>query len=211
MLTLVIAAPAAAQAPPPAPDVNLEGFATVLPVACPADGDPITYTYSASGTSSGSYPGTFTATGTIGWDGQPTTDTLELQDATFTIQSEAGLVEGRMSLSEPTLDGPVYCGEGGISFVSPWAIEWHGTITAFDGSRWGFGAGSAPDLFYWGEGLWAYREWIEAEEPWLLAPPEPATREDCADGGYQRFGFEHLGACVAHVEAGPRTPDGHGP
>ncbi len=33
----------------------------------------------------------------------------------------------------------------------------------------------------------------------LPPPPAPATKEDCMDGGWERFGFKNQGQCIKSV------------
>jgi hypothetical protein len=198
-LILAFAGPAAAQSAPQPVNELLDGFGSMTPNVCPTGEQPVVNSYSATGTSTGNYHGTFTATGDVYWD--PETNTLELRNAGFTIDSPAGRIEATMSSYWPTEEDEfsIYCSAAtDNAFQSGFLASWRGVLTAPDGTLWSVAGDVQPYLAAWGDNVWRYTQFTASQEPVRL---EPATREDCADGRHLAYGFDNRGACVAHVVA----------
>lgn len=201
---LVAAAPAAAQSAPERVNVQLDGLGTMSPNRCPAGDAPVVNSYSITGTSTGNYPGTFTATGEVYWE--PEANTLELRIAGFTVESTAGRIEATLSSYWPTEEDEfsVFCSESTENaFQSSFMASWFGTLTAPDGTLWSVFGDVAPSFSRFGSNIWSYSQFTSSEDP---IRREPATRADCMDDGYRSYGFANQGACVAYVEAAQRMP-----
>ena len=200
MCCAVSSGTAAAQSAPEPVRVELDGFGPMAPNVCPVGDEPVINSYAVTGQSTGDYPGTFTATGDVYWD--PDANTLELRNAGFTIESAAGRVHATLSSFGPTEEDEfsIYCSSSTESaFQSGFMATWHGTLTAPDGTLWSVFGEVSPYIARWGSNLWRYTQYTESQEPIRL---EPATRDDCATGGFRAYGFANHGSCVAYVQAG---------
>src|SRR5918994_3906081 len=197
VFVMIAAAPAAAQSGPEPVSVELDGFGPMAPDRCPAGESPVTNSYSVTGTSTGNYPGTFTATGDVYWD--PDANTLELRNAGFTIESPAGRVEATLSSywAAEEDEFSIFCSETSENaFQASFFASWLGTLTAPDGTLWSVFGDVSPDITRWGTNIWRYSQFTGSEPPVRL---QPATRADCIDGRFRFYGYANQGACVAFV------------
>jgi hypothetical protein len=168
------------------------------------------FTYLATGTATGPYPGTFTETGAVDVEVSGSTVTSSRFSARFTIDSPVGRVTGTTS------GGPgVSCGSGdfcegaadcegeGVAFNSGGTYE--ATITTADGSFADHGILHNLQLFR-GDHPSPLDGFDEDFLSDLRAPIPlaPTTKDQCKRGGWRQFDFKNQGQCVAFVQRGPK-------
>ena len=223
LVTLVSGGGAAAFTSPP--KLSGESFhqdtSTITSIDCE---ESLNFTYSAIGTATGPYPGTFTETGTLNGN---------VHHANFTINSPVGRVTGSVSGS-----AGVSCSQGGTcsgAVACEQLIE-NGSGAAFNTDPSGFAAGdtyqatiATADGSFLDEGLFSavlYR--VQRNDPanhfdesflsQLVDPVPlmPGTKSQCRHGGWKQFGlsssfgspfevlpFKNQGQCIALVAHGP--------
>lgn len=76
------------------------------------------------------------------------------------------------------------------------SADWR--CAAADRELWSVFGDVSPYIARWGSNLWRYTQYTESQEPIRL---QPATRDDCAAGGFRAYGFATHGACVSHLQS----------
>ena len=196
----------AQQAPPPT--LSGESFHQDLPTITTVECfETLNFTYSATGTTTGPYPGTFTEIGTL-------IDNRHF--ASFTINSQVGRVTGfkignvGLSCQADFSCVGAACEQAVASFnTDPDGFAasdtYEATITTADGTFTDHGLYSAvffrvPEVDDPLNGF---------DESFLSAldtpvPVAPTTKDQCKHGGWKQFGFKNQGRCVAFVQRGPK-------
>jgi hypothetical protein len=168
---------------------------------------PLTFSYSATGSASGPYPGTFSVRGRV--TGGETAST------SFTIDSPVGRVTGTGSISGPGMScagsclGVLDCADNGGQFgccgpqyraVGPYDA----TITAPTGAFTDSGIFFA-DLYHGDDPdpLDRFNQSFESSLP-APTPVAPTTKNQCKNGGWREFGFRNQGQCIRFVTHGPK-------
>jgi len=164
-------------------------FRPLAPVACGGGSGTITYT--VSGTATGPYAGPFTATGS----GTVTAGRLTAFSATFAIDAPAGTVRGTQELAAST---PLMCFQGAdfASIVEAFALRYQATIATPTGTYSDRGTSTVGPLFVEPSGTNLHATYTSAQP--ATTPAVPASKGQCEDGGYARFGDPRTGAPFAH-------------
>jgi hypothetical protein len=179
---------------------------------CNNDGSG-TVSFTASGTATGPYPGTFSESGTF--TTTPTqpfaNEPLTVLNATFTISSPAGDVSGTKSLTTPETSSGVChpTGSPGQSNGSG-EVNYAARITDSTGSYRESGNGVLGFFTTYAQSTSDVRV-SSFGEAFLtsngVAPELPATTDDCKNGGWERYGvFKNQGDCVSFVAAKGKNP-----
>jgi hypothetical protein len=169
----------------------------------------LNFSYSATGTASGPYPGTFTENGSM---------TSTQLAASFTIDSPVGRVTGTKSglagvscAFVPPCSGTAACEDFGAAFNTP------GVLSVFQpGNTYQATITTATGLFA-DNGLFNARYYHTDSPPSSLdgfdegfqsaleapVPLQPTAITQCKKGGYLDFNFRNQGECVAFVQRGP--------
>jgi hypothetical protein len=209
---LATAAVAGAQQAPPT--LTGESFHQDLPTITSVDCNQTThFTYFATGTATGPYPGTFTETGSL---------TFNELEATFTIDSPVGQVTGTKTANVgvgcaqgPPCSGAEECSdEGGSYNTNPGGFAddqtYEATIQTATGRFLDSGLFSA--VFYRCGGCVGPPEVFDSAFRSNLDSPvplRPTTKAQCKNGGWRDFGFKNQGDCVNFVASGgPNPPAG---
>jgi hypothetical protein len=201
-------AAAAQQAPP---TLSGEAFHQHRPAITSADcTQAIFFSYVATGTATGPYPGTFVERGTVGSE----------VHATFAIESPVGRVTGtkvgmvgRSCVSNFTCSGETDCEHASIGYnTNPGGFDSDNRYQARISTDRGvfsdhglFGAAlvhSSADDFY-----------LDGFDATFLSDLEspvqqmPTSKDQCKDGGWKSFGvFENQGRCVSFVATKGKNP-----
>lgn len=225
-LLAVALVPAVASAQTPPPGLGGERLSETDPsiTNCAAGSGGGSFSYEASGTATGSYPGTFTETGTItvGPEEGPTSrQRITSVQVQFAIDSPVGQVTGTKQYV-PTGDPNVNFANGkctddfgtlgGSIFVASDDLRYSATIVTPDGQTCTQSGPTSLSLVDNSSVLAdSFTEVLlndlsapapvctggEPEEP--EEPAMPASKDDCMDGGYARYGFKNQGQCIAWV------------
>lgn len=202
---------AAAQGTPPT--LSGEAFHQHRPAITEADcTQSITFSYVATGTATGPYPGTFLERGTVG---------SEIH-ATFTIDSPVGQVTGtksghggRSCVTNYTCSGETDCEHASIGYnTNPGGFDsdnrYEATISTDHGvfSDHGlFGAAlvhSSNDDFYLDGFDATFLSDLESPVQQL-----PTTKAQCTNGGWRNYGiFKNQGDCARFVATKGKNPPG---
>jgi hypothetical protein len=222
-LLAVALVPAVASAQTPPPGLGGERLAENDPsiTNCAAGEGGGSFSYEASGAATGSYPGTFTETGTVtvGPEEGPTLrQRITSVSIQFAIDSPVGQVTGTKQYV-PTGDPNVNVANGkctndfgtlgGSIFVASDDLRYSATIVTPDGQTCTQSgptslslidnssvlADSFTELFL--NDLSAPAPVCTGGEP--EEPEMPMSKDDCLDGGYARYGFKNQGECIAWV------------
>lgn len=204
LFALVIAAPAAA-APPPAPPPTLTGETLTSPVLfgiVNCTGNTGSFTFSAAGTATGPYPGTFTETGSGSVN---PANSLATFTATFTIHSTAGDVTGTKSLNGTA---PAVCFQdaGNISALGAIPTTYQATVHTTHGDYTDHGASTVQQFFESASTVDRFNEtYASAQTQTTLIVP--TSKDQCKDGGWESFGgiFKNQGDCVSFVATGGKN------
>ncbi len=178
--------------PPPPPTLTnelLSAFRPLDPVTC--SGGSGTIAYAVSGTATGPYAGTFTATGSgIVTDGRLTAFT-----ATFTIDAPTGTVRGTQTLAAGT---PLVCFQGVdfASIVEAFALRYQATIATPTGTYTDQGMSTVGPLLVEPSGTNLHATYTSAQPATI--PAIPTSKGQCADGSYARFRDPRTGAPFAN-------------
>jgi hypothetical protein len=196
VMLLALPTPALAQSPlPTLTGEFLLGTTTVISTTCSSVGG--TATWSASGTASGPYPGTFVERGTA-----PSATLPTQWDSTFTITSGEITITGTKHLSISPFNGGVCIG----SAVNGWVVDltYSATISTPAGSF--HDEGSAHSQAALGGGVSG--GFIEDFESSLAAPIPllPTSKEQCKNGRFGTFAvFKNQGDCVSFLASGGKN------
>jgi hypothetical protein len=172
-----------------------------------------TISYTASGPATGPYPGTYTETGTITVrnGGEGPFKEITSFNAEFEIVDEftGTRVSGTKSLdveSSPLAAGCDSTLTGEVLGASTDDLIYEATIETPSGT---FTDRGTSDVFLAGEKHFTPEGQLSGEAAIFderfysdLAEPEallPSTKEQCKEGGYERFGFENQGQCIKAV------------
>jgi hypothetical protein len=224
-LVAVALVPAAASAQTPPPGLGGERLSETDPsiTNCAAGEGGGSFSYEASGAATGSYPGTFTETGTItvGPEEGPTLrQRITSVSIQFAIDSPVGQVTGTKQYV-PTGDPNVNVANGrctndfgtlgGSIFVASDDLRYSATITTPDGQTCTQAGPTSLSLVDNSSVLADSFTEVLLNDLSAPAPvcegggdpdPEPelpASKDDCRDGGYARYGFKNQGECIAWV------------
>jgi hypothetical protein len=225
VLTAALAPGAAAQAAPP----SLGGvqFTESDPeiTSCGAGEGGGSFDYEAEGTATGAYAGTYTEAGkvTVGPEEPPTLRQRVVTVAIgFTIDSPAGTVIGTKQytqVGDPNINtaggrcSDVFGVLGGSVFIANDDLRYSATITTPDGqtcSQQGPVSLSLVDDSPVLSDSFSSTFLNDASAPLACSggeeppPAAPASKEDCMDGGWSRFGFKNQGECIAFVMRGEK-------
>jgi hypothetical protein len=193
--------------------------------SCPTTaGQPLTLTFTASGTAYGPYPGTFTEHGTAVVDSANfyTTHAVISWTASFTIDSPVGQVTGAKQFDSTLFS------TGGCSTRS---------VSDIEGDTYAYMAQSSANLTYDATihtAAAAYRDQGNAyslvmDDCTGAVQPEcryerlsfaeqfnssngltllmPTTKEQCKNGGWETYGvFKNQGDCISYVATGGKNP-----
>jgi hypothetical protein len=182
------------------PPLGGESFHQDLPTITSVDCREITsFTYLATGTATGPYPGTFTETGAV---------TFNQLSASFTIDSPIGRVTGTTSgnvgvscASGAFCEGAAACEGEAVAFNGGGTYE--ATITTADGS---FRNTGLIDLALFrshpGSPLNHFDESFAGSSP--PVPLAPTSKGQCKHGGWKQFDLKNQGQCVAFVRRGTK-------
>jgi hypothetical protein len=192
----------------------LDSGAISVSGACNSEGTT-TIDFAASGVASGPYPGTFTESGTatlgpVRPDGSGAAPLVGFK-ATFTIDSPAGQVAGSKELGpgDPSLDSLGICTEpAGPHIVVAQSADLRYTAEIRTPDDKAFtDQGQTGVAFSDQSGSTFFFELFRSD---LLEPEPlmPSTKEQCKDGGYERFGFKNQGDCVRFVQTQGRNEAG---
>jgi hypothetical protein len=164
--------------------------------------DPLTFGYSATGTASGPYPGTFTVSGTV--------TAFQTASSSFTIDSPVGRVTGTFYISGPGMScagaclGVLNCADHGGQFgcCGPPYREggpYEASITTPTGTFTDHGFFSAE---FYRSGDNPLNRFDQSFESSVSAPEPvpPTTKEQCKHGGWRDFGFESKRKCIRVVK-----------
>jgi hypothetical protein len=209
-LALAAAGVAVAQ---PAPPSTLTGESfhqdtpTITSVDCNESAN-YTYSYFATGTATGPYPGTFTETGTL---------IFNRLEASFTIDSAAGQVTGTKTANVgvscaggPPCSGAEACSDEGASYnTDPSGFSgtdrYEATIRTASGAFADNGLFTA--VFYRSDPPPSPLNGFNSDFLSALASPVPlgpTTKDQCKNGGWRDFPeFKNQGQCIAFVDHGP--------
>jgi hypothetical protein len=222
-LFAVALVPAVASAQTPPPGLGGERLSENDPsiTNCAAGAGGGSFSYEASGTATGAYPGPFTETGTItvGPEEGPTfrqrITSVQIQ---FAIDSPVGQVTGTKQYV-PTGDPNVNMANGrctndfgtlgGSIFVASDDLRYNAAIATPDGQTCTQSGPTSLSLVDNSSVLAdSFTEVLlndlaapapactggEPEEPEM-----PASKDDCRNGGYADYGFKNQGECIAWV------------
>jgi hypothetical protein len=169
----------------------------------------LNFSYSATGTATGPYPGTFTESGS---------ETSTQHSASFMIDSAVGRVTGTESGSAGVscavtthCSGAAACEQFGAAFNTLFNAAgfaetdtYQATITTANGTF--SDSGLFGTYFYHGDNLSPLDGFDESFQSALLDPVrlEPISKDQCKNGGWRNFPqFENQGQCIAFVNHGP--------
>jgi hypothetical protein len=183
-----------------------------------------TIEYEATGTAVGPYPGTFTESGTFtlgppGGGNPLGTRLVESFSAEFEIDSAVGRVTGTKSAEDLLIIGSGVCGQVSTSMgdffraIATASARYEATIETASGTFADRGTTqvTVQDIEDRLSGSAQFRELFRESFVSDLTEPEPllpTTKEQCKDGGYERFGFENQGDCVSFVATGGKNEPG---
>lgn len=212
--SLVVATPGAQAAPPP-PSLAGEVF-----LGTQGPGDAVgtcnsgaasgTFTFHATGTATGPYPGTFVEDITVGaqfLDSLPeSAPTMTSLHATFTITTDTGTVTGTKDL--PLFAPGFACCTGAsqpifYGFFETTALTYSATIDSGGRKYVDSGTAKARNAEFDGNRSAGHKlfteEFLTSNG---ISPAEPLTREECMNEGWKAFPqkFKSLGECIAYVE-----------
>jgi hypothetical protein len=225
-LLAVALVPAVASAQTPPPGLGGERLSENDPsiTNCAAGSGGGSFSYEASGTATGSYPGTFTETGTItvGPEEGPTArQRITAVAIQFTIDSPVGQVSGTkeyVPTGDPNVNMPNgrctndFGTLGGSIFVASDDLRYSATIVTPDGQTCTQAGPTSLSLTDNSpvivdsfteillNDLSAPAPVCTGGEPEPEPEPDmPVSKDDCRDGGYARYGFKNQGECIAWV------------
>lgn len=194
----VMAAPGALAASPLTGETFAGSAETTATLDCTFSGQPTeSFSYSSTGVASGPYAGTYSETGTVTLN---SSEEVVGFDATFTIASPGGTVQGTKSFGPQTVGGDGFCGPGMFqnSAGSATGLSYTATITAPDGTFTDTGLSDAEvDSFFAASGR--VGRLTETFTSTGFGPPAPMAKAACKKGGYEEFGFANQGQCVKSV------------
>ena len=163
---------------------------------CTGNGNEGSFNFSVSGTAAGPFPGTFTESGSF-----TTARSGFLSDfsSTFTITSTSGTVTGSKRLAGDTSNASCTpFGDGEFVSTSNLATTYTATINGAQLSR-----GTATVSI---EGLVGSEPPNFSENFASSGVVQLTSKAQCADGGWQSFGFKNQGDCVSFVATGGKNP-----
>jgi hypothetical protein len=192
-LVLAVALPATASAVSTLTGEKFNASGGPLGVACQTDGP---YSYTASGTATGPYPGTFTETGsgtvTAGPQGVSGSMTLS---ASFTIHSGDFLITGSKSGG---VSGPACQDTSGNTGGSVNGLSYRATIHTSTGNYADQGTSNA--LVFTGP------SGTSLLEDFASSLFSPTSKDQCKNNGWKAFPqFKNQGECVSFVERQRQT------
>ena len=217
LAALVAAAPAAAQAPSltgedflarayeglPIPDI---GEVDIVAAQCNEDGSG-SFTFTASGTAVGPYPGTFRESGsfTFGPGEHGQADVTDFQ-ASFTIDSADGQVTGTKTLLETASSTGCRVAEDERFFAGAALATYEATIVLPSGARCtdsGTAEVSATLNDFGEQESENFSEVFQSAQGAATCPP--TSREECGD---DPAGFKNRGDCVAYFATEAKNEPG---
>ena len=169
-----------------------------------------TFTYHATGTASGPYPGTFVEDITVGaqfLDSLPeSAPTMASLHATFTITTGSGTVTGTKDLPQ-FAPGFAWCTGGSqptfFGFFETSALTYSATIETGGRKYLDSGTAKARDAEFDGNRTAGHRlfteEFLTSNG---VVPQAPISKDECKNGGWKVFPqkFKNQGQCIAYVE-----------
>jgi hypothetical protein len=219
---VALALPAASSAapPPPPPTLSGESFHQDIPTITSGDctAESLGFTYSATGTATGPYPGTFQETGSALSINDQSGHVISYDlTISFTIDSPLGRVTGTKhstnfgtSCAVPVhCSGAAACDEFGAAFNTlPGGFfgtdTYEATIRTASGAFADNGRFSA--VLYHVDALTDPRDHFDESfisDLNATVRLTPTTKDQCTNGGWQQFGFKNQGQCIAFVNHGP--------
>jgi hypothetical protein len=194
----VLAAPSAFAAAPLTGETFAGSAETTTTMNCEfGQAGPESFSYSSTGVASGPYPGTYSETGTVTLD---SSEDVVGFDATFTITSPSGTVQGSKSFGPQTDGGNGFCGPGVFQNSAGFAtgLSYTATITAPDGTFTDTGLSDADVESHFAASGEVGRL-TESFTSTGFGSPGPMAKAACKKGGYEEFGFDNQGQCVKAV------------
>lgn len=183
---------------------------------CNASGTS-TFTFTASGPAAGPYPGTFTETGSFTMQGPPDAEGVSVLtdfQASFEIHSLVGEVTGTKEFTGAVPGASTVCRQEPFRVFSGLAPTHYEARIETGGEAFTTEGEASSSLGYERFSttlppLADYSEFFITGTPLEEAPPDqPTTKDECKKGGYQAFGFENQGDCVAFVATGGKNEPG---
>lgn len=165
---------------------------STLTGGCTGNGNEGSFDFSVSGTATGPFPGTFTESGSFT---APRSGFLSDFSSTFTITSTSATVTGIKRLAGD--DSATSCAFPEVS-TSNLATIYRATINGqlsagtASGSIDGSPGSRVPPNF--------------SENFASSGVVQLTSKAQCADGGWQSFGFKNQGDCVSFVATGGKNP-----
>jgi hypothetical protein len=203
---VALALPAASSAAPPPPTLSGESFHQDIPTITSIDctAESLNFTYSATGTATGPYPGTFTESGSM---------TSTHLSSSFTINSPVGRITGSKSGSAGVSCAvPVHC--SGAAACDEFGAAFNTLPGGFSGTDTYEATMRTASGTFADNGLFTAVFFRDDSSPLngfnsdflsALASPVPlgpTTEQQCKNGGWQQFGFKNQGQCIAFVNHG---------
>jgi len=197
------------------PTLSGESFHQDTPTITSIDcKDNVAFTYSATGTASGPYPGRFTITGGVSIG--PGFILPVSLTGSFTIDSPVGRVTGTSFSPNVGLQCPQVTCSG--EACDPWGASFGTNTLGFSESDTYEATITTPHGTFSDRGLFRaffrrepsdislngfdqnFRSVLDAPEP-----VRPTRKSQCKKGGWRQFGFRNQGQCIRFVQHGPKN------
>ncbi|MEA2410400.1 MAG: hypothetical protein QOC77_961 [Thermoleophilaceae bacterium] len=194
----LVAAPGAFAASPLTGETFSGPAQTTTTAACDFSQATESFSFNSTGTASGPYAGTYSESGTVTLN---TNEDVVGFDATFTIASPSGNVQGSKSFGPQTVGGSGFCGPSGTenSVGSATGLSYTAQITAPDGTFNDTGLSNAQvESFFAASG----RTGTLSEDftsTGFGSAGGPNAKSACKKGGFNGFAFKNQGQCVKSV------------